>query len=274
MECLIDERTRAILVNNPSNPCGSNFSKEHLTEIVAVAEAHHLPIIADEIYGGLVFDGEFTPIQSVRKNVPLLTVGGIAVISALRILCDCSLIAGIAKEFVVPGWRVGWIVIHDHTGRLVEVRKGLRSLTQLVLGATSIVQGALSAVLTPVPDSEDAKSLAQFHHRYCDNLKENARLCGDLATRCPALKIAKPRGAMYAMISIDFTLLDGSMANDEEFSKQLLAEENLIILPGACFKMAGTARLVICPPAPVLSEAMDRIVSFCHRHRRVEEIEM
>jgi tyrosine aminotransferase len=76
MEALIDENTRAILINNPSNPCGSNFSKEHLTEIVAVAEKYNLPIIADEIYSGLVFDGEFNPIQTVRKNVPLLTVGG------------------------------------------------------------------------------------------------------------------------------------------------------------------------------------------------------
>ncbi|RYY71800.1 aminotransferase class I/II-fold pyridoxal phosphate-dependent enzyme [archaeon] len=51
MEKLIDSHTKAILINNPSNPCGSNFSPQHLLDIAAVARKHHLPIIADEIYG-------------------------------------------------------------------------------------------------------------------------------------------------------------------------------------------------------------------------------
>jgi tyrosine aminotransferase len=83
------------------------------------------------------------------------------------------------------------------------------------------------------------------------------------------LKLRSRRGAMYAMMSIDFNQLDGSMTNDEEFSKQLLQEENLIILPGACFSMPATARLVICPPADILSEAMQRITAFCARHKHV-----
>ena len=52
-------------------------------------------------------------------------------------MSDCLFVAGIAKEFVVPGWRVGWIVIHDQSGRFAEIRNGLRSLTQLVLGELS-----------------------------------------------------------------------------------------------------------------------------------------
>jgi len=109
MEEVIDARTKAILIKNPSNPCGSNFSKEHLEGIVAVASRHGLPIIADEIYGGCVFNGEFTPIHEVRQNVPVLTMGGLA------------------KEFVVPGWRAGWVVLHDcmtDPPRLGEVRAG------------------------------------------------------------------------------------------------------------------------------------------------------
>ena len=54
MEKLIDHNTAAIVVNNPSNPCGSNYSRKHLEEILAVAERHHIPIIADEIYHGMV----------------------------------------------------------------------------------------------------------------------------------------------------------------------------------------------------------------------------
>lgn len=76
MESLIDSRTKAILINNPSNPCGSNYSLDHLAQVVAVAQKHGLPIIADEIYGGVVFNGKFNPIQLIRGDVPVLSLGG------------------------------------------------------------------------------------------------------------------------------------------------------------------------------------------------------
>ena len=53
MESLIDKKTKAIIVTNPSNPCGSVYSKQHLTQILTIAQKHKLPVIADEIYGEL-----------------------------------------------------------------------------------------------------------------------------------------------------------------------------------------------------------------------------
>lgn len=116
MESLIDARTKAILINNPSNPCGSSFSAEHLRNVVSVARKFNLPIIADEIYGGCVYDGEFVPCFTVAEDVPVLSLGGLA------------------KEFIIPGWRVGWVVVQDYSHRLDKVRNGLKSLTQLILG--------------------------------------------------------------------------------------------------------------------------------------------
>ena len=54
LESQIDNKTVAILVNNPSNPCGSVFSRQHLIDIIHLAEKHKLPIIADEVYGDMV----------------------------------------------------------------------------------------------------------------------------------------------------------------------------------------------------------------------------
>ena len=100
MEQLIDKDTVAILIVNPSGPCGSVYSKQHLLDILAVAEKHFLPIIADEVYNGLVFKGQHSyPIASLSKNVPVLSCGGIG------------------KKYLVPGWRVGWILIHDRKNR-------------------------------------------------------------------------------------------------------------------------------------------------------------
>ena len=96
MEKLIDANTVAIVVVNPSNPCGSVYSKQHILEILAVAERHFLPVIADEVYAGLVFSGsKFYSIASLSQNVPVLSCGGMG------------------KKYLVPGWRVGWILIHD-----------------------------------------------------------------------------------------------------------------------------------------------------------------
>ena len=54
LESLIDSRTRAVLINNPSNPCGAVYPEEHLREIIDLCERNHLPIIADEIYADMV----------------------------------------------------------------------------------------------------------------------------------------------------------------------------------------------------------------------------
>ena len=54
LESLADSRTRAVLINNPSNPCGAVYTEEHLRDIIHVCERNHLPIIADEIYADMV----------------------------------------------------------------------------------------------------------------------------------------------------------------------------------------------------------------------------
>jgi len=70
MESLIDEKTACIIVTNPSNPCGSVYTKEHITAICKVAERNRLPIIADEIYAYSVFSGEtFVPLACCTTNV-------------------------------------------------------------------------------------------------------------------------------------------------------------------------------------------------------------
>lgn len=79
MESLIDQNTAAIVVNNPSNPCGAVFSKEHLEKILKLAEKHKVPIIADEIYGAMVYnEAKFHPLATLRPKVPILTCDGIS----------------------------------------------------------------------------------------------------------------------------------------------------------------------------------------------------
>lgn len=137
LENQIDDDTAAIVVINPSNPCGSVYDTEHLYEILDVASRNCLPIIADEIYEHFVFSGhKFVALSSLSKDVPILSCGGIA------------------KRFLVPGWRMGWIIMHDRNNVLgKEVRKGLANMSTRILGPCTLIQRALPAILKNTPQS-------------------------------------------------------------------------------------------------------------------------
>ena len=97
LESLIDERTRFILVVNPSNPWGSVFSKDHMKDIIAISEKHQVPIVADEIYYGFSFDEErpFYSFPHIDTKIPIITLGAIS------------------KTYSVPGWRLGWLIVYN-----------------------------------------------------------------------------------------------------------------------------------------------------------------
>jgi tyrosine aminotransferase len=92
----VDENTVALVINNPSNPCGSNWSKEHVARVMGLAAELCLPVVADEVYGRIVFGGAaFTSAASVSSEAPVFSIGSLS------------------KQFVAPGWRLGWIALHD-----------------------------------------------------------------------------------------------------------------------------------------------------------------
>ncbi|KND01992.1 tyrosine aminotransferase [Spizellomyces punctatus DAOM BR117] len=240
LETLVDENTAAILVNNPSNPCGSVYSKQHLLDILAVAEKHRLPIISDEIYADMAFTGhEFLPISTLTTTVPILTTGGLA------------------KKYLVPGWRVGWVLVHDRNGALEQIRKGLINLSQLILGPNSLVQAALPDILQ-APKS--------FYEQTMEQLERNANISEKLLTGIPGLRPVFPQGAMYLMVEIDTSRFK-NINDDLDFVEKLAEEESVLCLPGKCFRCRGNfIRIVFTPPVEKLDIAYSRIRSFCERH--------
>ena len=238
MESLIDDKTAGILVNNPSNPCGSNFSADHIRDIISIAEKKGIPIIADEIYENMVFNGsKYTPFAAVSENVPILHVGGLA------------------KQFMIPGWRLGWIVLHDRHGQLGEIKKGLMDLSTLTLGPTSIVQSVVEDFLE--------KTDPKYYSDITKQLEESVTVISERLSGTKGLHVVKPEGAMYVMVGIDPNVLD--IKDDVEFSQRLLREESVFVLPGQVFQMPNYFRVVITSPKDIMSEACGRIKSFCER---------
>lgn len=241
MESLIDSKTKAILINNPSNPCGSVFSHQHLLDILEVAERNFLPIISDEIYADMVFaPNEFIPLAPLSKNVPILTVGGLA------------------KRWLVPGWRIGWVLIQDKNGVFEkEVRAALFNLTQLILGSNSLIQKCLPAILHETDQA--------FYDSTLSVLEENAKFSYERLANVPGLKPVMPQGAMYMMVGIDIEKFPG-MNDDMDFTQRLISEQSVFCLPGKCFKYPNYFRIVFTAPKDKLAVAYDRIAEFCAQH--------
>lgn len=241
LESQIDGRTAAIVINNPSNPCGSVFSRRHLRQILEVAERNCVPIIADEIYEDFVFQGEvFYPIATLTTEVPVLS---------------CS---GLTKKFMVPGWRMGWIIIHDRNDVFGEkVRAGLQALSQRIIGSNTLVQGALPSILEDTPQA--------FFDDCIETVQKNAVLAYSLLNEVPGLRPVMPSGAMYMMVGVERSAFP-SLKHDTDFVERLMAEQSVFCLPGQCFDYPNYFRIVLTVPEDMMLEACNRIKEFCTNH--------
>eukprot|EP00053_Salpingoeca_punica_P020295 m.211265 g.211265 ORF g.211265 m.211265 type:complete len:414 (-) comp18033_c0_seq1:322-1563(-) len=240
LESLADDNTVAILVNNPSNPCGSVYTADHLRDIVALADKLKIPIIADEIYAHMNFKGKpFVSMASVSKTVPIVSCGGLA------------------KRYLAPGWRVGWVVVHDRGDALGEIRTGLERLSQCILGANSIVQGALREILL--------NTKQEVYDGVMQQIEASAQVCFDLLSKVPCLTPIMPQGAMYMMVGVDFSKLKG-VTNDREFCQLLLDEQSVFCLPASIFESPNFFRIVTTVPKDKVQVAVERIAEFCQAH--------
>jgi tyrosine aminotransferase len=146
-------------------------------------------------------------------------------------------------------------------GTLSAVEAGAKRLAQVVLGASHLAQSAVPALL-----NRDNQEIFKWKGTLVKTLDEQASfLCEELAT-CSGLQVTKPGGAMYTLVHIDTSKFDDTIQSDVDFSKALLQEENVFVLPGSCFGVKNVFRAVFCAPVSVLSSASQRIGQFCDRH--------
>lgn len=120
---------RFILVNSPSNPNGSTLSEDSkkrlitsTKKVISVCKSYNnLPIVADEIYEYMTFDGvEFKFLADYSDTVPILS---------------CS---GLTKRALVPGWRIGWLVFYGLPGVFDEVKKAIKNFANIILMPNTI----------------------------------------------------------------------------------------------------------------------------------------
>ncbi|CAM9387572.1 unnamed protein product [Chrysoparadoxa australica] len=221
MESLIDNKTVAIVLTNPTMPGGLVFSREHLQDLLQMAKRHHLPVISDEIYGGMVLS------SSPKAFTPLASVAGEDQSPDATPVLTCT---GLGKEYCIPGWRLGWITITDPAGALSEIRKGIQNLSFTTFGPNRLAQ---QAILNMLMNHQTRLELESYKNKYLHVLDMNARLVINAINTAEGLFIPhEPEAGMFILVALDPEKITLS---EVSFTHQLAETEGLLVSPGCCF---------------------------------------
>ena len=206
----ITERTRAIVINSPSNPLGWTATIDELRAILDLARRHGLWIIADEIYGQFVFQGTQAP-------------------SFHDIMDDRDLILfpqTFSKCWAMTGWRIGWLEAPPALGQMIE----------------NLVQYSTSGVAIPTQRAATAAIIsgADFAREQVARAKVNRDLLSDALSAQSRIRFAPPEGAFYLFFGIE------GFDDPRRLAYRLVDEAGLGLAPGDAFGAGGEGFLRMC----------------------------
>jgi aminotransferase len=205
LRAAITPRTRGIVINSPSNPCGKVFTRAELESIAALAVEHDLFVITDEIYEYFLYDGV--------QHISPATLPGMAERTIT--------ISGLSKTFSITGWRIGYLAADSRWMGAIGYFHDL-----IYVCAPSPFQHACAAGLLQLPDSFYSSLAAEYQAK-------RDMLCSALADAGMTPSI--PPGAYYVLA--DSSVIDG--ANAREKARTLLRETGVAAVAGTAFFAQG-----------------------------------
>lgn len=237
----MDDSVRLLVLINPNNPCGSVANAEEIAGVLDIARNYpNCIVVADEIYDGLDFTGEHVSVAKCSTDVPVVCLNGVS------------------KVYYAPGWRIGYMAIHDPSKRMLLVRDGIERMLRSRLCASTPAQLGYLAGL------ESDRSWMQG---YAAKVVEQRDVCVERIRSIDGLEVQSSGGAFYMFVK----LTDEKWAlDDKQFVLDLLHEEHVLVVHGSGFSPElgrGHFRIVYLPEVGVLNEAFDRIERFLIRHR-------
>ncbi len=231
----ITDKTKAIVIINPNNPTGALYPRNVLKEIVDIAGENNIAVVSDEIYDDIVFEKRQYATASLAKDVPVITFNGFS------------------KVYLVPGWRMGYIIFNNPDGKLDGIKDAFLRIARSRLCANSVCQRAMIAALDGPQDHipkmvKKIKERSYFAHRRLNEID--------------GLSSTKPDGAFYIFPKIE--AIDG-WKDDKEFVLDVLNKIHVLMVHGSGFSPEygkNHFRIVTLPPMETLEEAFNRLESF------------
>jgi alanine-synthesizing transaminase len=235
----IDDKTKAIVLINPNNPTGALYTKETLKKVIDLAGEYNLPIFSDETYDKIILDEDysFNAVGKLAKEVPVVTFNTLS------------------KNYLCPGWRVGWAFFSGDRTVFSEYAESVKQLARARLSISHPMQFAVRPALEGPQDHIPVM---------IKKLKARRDLTYKRLNEIEGISCVKPRGAFYA-----FPKIVADIKSDKQFVLDLLREEGALFVHGSGFgQKEGTNhfRVVFASSQEALSEAYDRLERFMKKH--------
>ncbi|NLI89809.1 MAG: pyridoxal phosphate-dependent aminotransferase [Epulopiscium sp.] len=233
-ENAITDKTRAIIINSPSNPTGVVYTEDELRELGKIAIKHDIYIVSDEIYEYLVYDG--------TKHISIASLGQ-------EYYDRTIIINGLSKSYSMTGWRIGYVAAPEN------VAKAISSIqSHATSNPNSISQKASLAAL-----NGDKTFINEMREIFS---KRRDYMCGRL-NNIEGLDVIKPQGAFYCFINTE--KLNGKKFNGKEineakdFADILLEDFSVVVIPCADFGTPECIRLAYAISMEDIEKGLDRI---------------
>lgn len=229
----ITPKTKAVIINSPSNPTGMIYSKEELTELAAVAVEKDILIVSDEIYEKLVYGGvKHFSIAEVSEEVKARTI----------------VVNGVAKSHSMTGWRIGY-----GAGDAAIIKAMTDLASHSTSNATTTAQyAAIEAYNGPQDAVEEMRQA--FEARLEKVFPQVEAI--------PGFSVIRPQGAFYLLPDVTEAAQKTGFASVDEFASALLTEANVAVIPGSGFGAPRTIRLSYATSLDLIEEAIRRIDTF------------
>ena len=238
LEKALTDKTKALVLNNPSNPTGMLYTTDELKKIAEFAVKNNIYVISDEIYEALVYDedAEFVSIASLGEEIKELTI----------------IVNGVSKTYAMTGWRIGFTASNE---KIAKAMSNLQS--HATSNPNSIAQAATVAALNG-PKDEIAKMKKAF--------SERRDYMVDLINGIDGVSARKPSGAFYIMMNIEKLIgrkCNGKVVSDVDvLCNMLLDEVKLALVPGTGFGAPNYVRWSYATSIENITEGILRLKKF------------
>ena len=236
LEDAVTDKTKCLILTNPSNPTGMVYGREELEALADVILRHDFYVLSDEIYCSLVYEGTFTSMAALGEEVKERTI----------------LINGASKSFAMTGWRIGYAAAND------EIAKAMSNYLSHSTGSPcTISQYASMAALSKnqQPTHEMKEAFAERRNYFLKRIKE-----------IPGVSCVEPEGAFYIFMNIKQqmgrTLYGVTVNSSEDFAKLLLEKGLVAVVPGSAFGAEGYLRWSYATSMETIKTGLDRLEKF------------
>lgn len=236
LEAARTDKTKVLVLNSPSNPTGMIYTAEELLAIGNWAVEHDILILADDIYGRLVYNGNrFTPISSLSEAIRKQTV----------------VINGVSKSYSMTGWRIGYAV-----GEPEIIAAMSKVAGQTTSNPTAAAQYAAIEALTGSQDRVEEMRQA---------FEERLNTIYPLLAEVPGFEVVKPQGAFYLFPNVKKAMEIKGYTDVTAFTTAILEEVGVALVTGAGFGAPENVRLSYATDLDTLKEAVKRLHTFMEK---------